>query len=110
MIGVSLGVLIGLITGLVVVLMMRSAWRLTSGELRSILALIGQLLAIPTFWFGGSWVSGSLLQDAGLVNVLPEYLTSLAVTFFLVSLYPLLRIIIGVGREIGRAEAREDGK
>jgi hypothetical protein len=96
--------LIGVITGLVVVLMMRSAWQISAVKLRSVLTLAGQLLAIPGFWFGGSWISGSLLTDAELGSVLPEYLVSLTATFVVIALYPLLRIIVGVGREIGRVK------
>ena len=104
MIGISLGILIGVITGLVVVLMMRSAWRISAIRLRSVFTLVGQMLAIPGFWFGGSWVSGSILKEAGLRNVLSEYLVSLAITFVLIALYPLLKIVVSVGREIGRAK------
>ena len=108
MIGVAVGILIGLITGLVVVLMMRSAWRVPAVQLRSVITLVGQLLALPTFWFGGSWVSGVLLQDGNLQGMLPEYLGSLTVTFVLIAIYPLLRIIVSVGREIGRAEGGQE--
>jgi hypothetical protein len=109
MIGVSLGILIGLVTGLVVVLIIRGAWRISSdGGARSLIPLVAEILAIPTFWFGGSWISGKLLTTADLENALPQYLLSLTCTFVPIAAYPLLQIIIAVGREIGRAEVSAD--
>jgi len=110
MIGIPLGLLIGVLTGLVVPLLIRTAWRVSKLNINSLLAFIGQFLAIPTFWLGGPWISGSFLKGETLTEILPYYIFSLACTFSIIALYPLLRIVISLGHEIGSAEAHRRGR
>jgi hypothetical protein len=97
-----IGVLIGAITGLVVVLMIRTAWRTASNDIKGLLTLIGEFLVIPTFWFGGPWVSGKLLASSDPSGFLSAYLVALVITFTVIAVFPLVKIVINVGREIGK--------
>jgi len=54
-IGVPLGVLIGLVTGCVFLLLIRTAVKLTENPIQNLFALLGEILAIPTFWFPLFW-------------------------------------------------------
>jgi hypothetical protein len=109
MIGIALGLLIGIVTGLVVCLLIKTAWTTPRLNMTSLVALIGQFLAIPTFWLGGPWISGSFLSGKQLTELLPYYIASLACTFSLIALYPLLKIVISLGRTIGNPEVRRRG-
>src|SRR5437868_5728581 len=76
MIGVPIGVLIGTITGLVVMLMIRTAWQRILG-IGDLLKITGEFLVVPTFWFGGPWLSGKLLASSDPSGFLSEYLVTL---------------------------------
>jgi hypothetical protein len=102
MIGVPIGVLIGAITGLVVVLMIRTAWRTTLNDIGGLLKITGEFLVVPTFWFGGPWVSGKLLESSNPSGFLSEYLVALVITFTVIAVFPLIKVVINVGREIGK--------
>ncbi len=104
LLGVALGFLIGAISGIAVLLLIRMA---ASGKpsLKSALAEISQLLAIPTFCFGGPWVT-TLLTAVELRAILPAYAVSLSLTFALVAGYPLTMLVIAIGNRIGRVGVR----
>lgn len=100
--GLALGFLIGVITGIVFLLILKTADRLSEKGSSSILTLTTQLLAIPTFWFGGSWLAAGplkeLLNQSGLFD---SYLLSLVAVFAIISLYPAARWIIQLGEQFG---------
>ena len=104
---VALGVLIGLVSGLAFMLLLRTA---LSGKLefKASMAIVGELLAIPTFWFGGSWVTASLLQGLNVAEILPTYMVALAVVFSAIAIYPLSRLVIRLGNGIGAMEMKPD--
>ena len=104
MIGAPIGILIGLITGLVVVLMIRTAWRTAGNDVKGIAAMGAEFLAIPTFWFGGPWVSGKLPQSTQPPDFLSYYLVALLLTFVPIALFPLVTIVVNVAREVAKAE------
>jgi hypothetical protein len=60
----------------------------------------GSLLAMPTSWFGGGW----LTKVFDLDEILSWYLTSLAVCFLAIGGYPLFRAVIRIGNELGTAK------
>src|SRR6266853_3829629 len=99
MIGVPIGVLIGTITGLVVVLMIRTAWRTSLSDIKGLLTITGECLAVPTFWFGGPWLSGKLVASSDPSGFLSDYLVALVITFTVIAVFPLVKIVINVGRE-----------
>ena len=95
-IGISLGALIGLVTGIVAVFLMRAALRIPRGDIGRLVTLAGELLAIPTFWFGGPWLATRLLRHLDFALVLPWYLVTLALAFALIVALPLFRVVTGV--------------
>ena len=102
--GVALGVLIGVVSGTCLILLLRTALAGRPG-LKDTLAITSELLAIPTFWFGGPWVTTVFAESLDLRAILPSYMVALAVTFVLIALYPLVRLVIWLGNQIGQAES-----
>ena len=104
--GVPLGVLIGLITGLVLLLVLQAA-NVQHPVLKDTLTVAGQLLAIPTFWFGGPWIATAAitaLQSES--NALwPWYLVTLSILFFAIAVYPLVVLIVRVAHQLGTLDA-----
>ena len=76
--GLALGVLIGVITGTVFLLILKTADRASDKGTSSILTLTTELLAIPTFWFGGPWLTSRMLALVPLPELINPYLVSLA--------------------------------
>lgn len=98
-VGISLGVLIGIVTGVVMILLINAATQ-TKIKTKDIITLIGEFLSIPTFWFGGPWLTTSMLKIVNLNDILQSYMLSLVLTFVLVILNSLIRFIIRKGNEI----------
>lgn len=102
--GIFLGLLIGIISGVVMITLLPMLLRTSHKKIQSNLMIIGELLAIPTFWFGGPWLTTSFFIGIKLDDILETYILSLSVTFTLFCLYPLIRYIIRMGNEIGKIE------
>ena len=102
-IGIPLGVLIGVVSGISLILLIVTSAKISERErpLRTILALIGEILAIPTFWFGGPWITQRFLTSVDLEQIVSSYVLSLAITFVLIAIYPLTRLVIRFGNDIG---------
>ena len=100
-IGIPLGVLIGIVSGISLILLIRTSARMSERPLRTTLALIGEILAIPTFWFGGPWITQRFLTSVDLEQIVSSYVLSLAITFVLIAFYPLTRLVIRFGNDIG---------
>jgi hypothetical protein len=107
MLGIPLGILIGIISGLTFVVLLHTAWSSTRDS-KSIILLIAELLAIPTFWFGGTWLTTIMLKDIQLNTILPDYLVSLTCTFVVIAMYPLSMIVIQFGNNIRMQEGDSD--
>ena len=99
--GIPLGVLIALITGLALILLLRVAI-VERPNLKDTIALVSQLLAIPTFWFGGPWIATAVVAAIKADTLWPLYLVTLAIIFFLIVIYPLVLLIVRVSNQIGR--------
>ena len=98
--GFAIGFLIGLVTGTVFLLLLKSANEASEKGV-SIVKLTSEILAIPTFWFGGPWLSTKMLKDVSMDTLINPYLISLAAVFSLISLYPAARWIIHLGEQFG---------
>ena len=103
--GVSLGLLIGLISGSVFLLLLKTATFWSEKGASLILPLVGQIVAIPSFW-GGGWLGGRLLEEllsqgSAKTVLVHYYVVSLAVTFLLIFAYPAYRWILRLGEELG---------
>ena len=105
--GISLGMLIGIITGIVALLLLRTASRASIGQSKAVLAITAELLAIPTFWFGGPWITAEIVRLVSLDQIKEPYIVSLTVTFVAFVLFPIIRWTIQVGRELGEIPRQE---
>jgi hypothetical protein len=56
--------------------------------------LMGKILSLPVFWFGGPWLSTRLLISLDWMELLPSYLIALVVTVVVIVSYPLFRLIM----------------
>jgi hypothetical protein len=90
-VGIPLGVLIGIASSAAFIIFLRAAF-LSDG-----LKAAGSLLAMPTAWFGGGWLTSVFDLD----QILSAYVTSLAVSVVLICSYPLARVVIRIGSELG---------
>ena len=77
--GPALGFFIGVLCGMAVLLLIRTAAAGTV-TLKTTTAEISQLLAIPTFCFGGPWLTSQWLEESQLAEALPAYVVSLSLT------------------------------
>lgn len=87
----ALGAIVGLPSGSLVILLILETRR--RGSTVRVVLLAGQLLALPTLWFGGIWV-GRILSPGffGSEQAISSYLAGLAVTFGLVVAAPVLSL------------------
>jgi hypothetical protein len=104
-VGIVVGLLIGAISGTVFLLLLRSANQSTTSAQKTI-SLTAEILAIPTFWFGGKWVSTDLLNQADLADFINPYVIALALCFFLFCSYPAFRWIGSLANELGTARTK----
>jgi len=101
MIGIPIGILIGLISGVIFIFLVRTAWT-SRNDPKAVAKVFLELLAIPTFWFGGSWAASAFLRELDVTAMLPYYATSLAVMFGLIALPVLWKLILQIAREVGQ--------
>jgi hypothetical protein len=84
LIGVSLGLMVGLPTSAILVSLIRQLGTLSGGSIK-LHWIIGQALALPTFWVGGPWATGQLVQVVRLADIVPFYFPSCVVTLVVVA-------------------------
>jgi hypothetical protein len=104
-VGIVVGLLIGVISGTVFLLLLRSANQSTTST-EKLISLTAEILAIPTFWFGGKWIGTDLLKQADLSGFINSYVIALALCFFLFCSYPAFRWIGSLANELGTARAK----
>jgi hypothetical protein len=100
--GITIGILIGITSGVVFLLLLRTASRWSGAA--SILPLTSELLAIPTFWFGGPWLTTRLLGGVSLTEMLNPYLVTLVITFTIILIYPAFHWIVRLGQEFAEGQ------
>ena len=100
--GIGLGILIGVISGTVALVLLRTANSLNRVNLKPIVAITAEILAIPTFWFGGPWLTGTILVGTSTADFVNPYVMTLACTFSILMGYPVFRWVVKVGAELGR--------
>jgi hypothetical protein len=106
-VGIPVGALIGVVTGGVAILLFRTGWNET--DLTGLLKIIAQLLAIPAFWFGGPWLTTTMLASVELDEIRASYLISLAVVFVPLAGFPVVRMSWKAGLGIGAQQASPQG-
>jgi Kef-type K+ transport system membrane component KefB len=103
--GFAIGILVGLICGTVFLLLLKTAVNPQKKGSPPILRLTASFLALPTFMFGSTWLTGAflrLLETVDQRELVKAYAVSLAISFAAVVVYPGLRWILKVGEELGR--------
>lgn len=101
-VGLALGILIGIVSGTVFLLLLKTAVSAPDKGASSIVPLTAELLAMPTFWLGGPFLTTRLLEQVDFHDLINPYVGSLAVTFSIISLYPAARWIIQLGEDFGK--------
>jgi len=99
--GIALGILIGVVTAAVFIHLLKVLAGSTSGEFK----VVAEVLAIPTFWFGGPWVTTRFLEHVGREEILSIYTFSLTLTFLILIAFPVFRFVITTANII---EAQKD--
>jgi hypothetical protein len=92
-VGIPLGILVGVVSGAAFAVYLSVSDKDPTKTAAS-------LLAMPTSWFGGGWLTEVFELD----EILSWYVTSLAASFLIVGSYPLFRFVVRVGNRIGVAE------
>jgi hypothetical protein len=90
-VGIPLGILVGFLSSAAFIIFLRTAF------LGDALKAGSSLLAMPTSWFTGGWIT----RTFELELILSSYVTSLAVTLVVICAYPLFRVVVRVGNELG---------
>ncbi|NIM50651.1 MAG: hypothetical protein GTN78_03610 [Gemmatimonadales bacterium] len=104
LVGIALGILVGAVSGTVAVTFTRTLAQQSAKSAKTVIALTAEFLALPTSWFGGSWMTSSWLAEIDRAAIIQPYALSLAVTFMVVFGYPLVRYVIHQGNTIGRVD------
>ena len=96
-----IGFIIGIISGIAALMLLKTLNSPLKKDATTI-ALIGELLALAAFMVGGKWASETLFKIIDIPFEAPEYYRSLAITFALIIIYPVFRLIIKLGEDFGR--------
>ena len=99
--GIFIGFLIGILSGTVTLVLLRAVSHTSIVKTKSVIAITFEFLAIPTFWFGGPWITTRLLETVNLQEILNPYIVSLAIVYLIMIIYPIFRWIVKVGDELG---------
>jgi hypothetical protein len=91
-VGICLGILLGILSGVAAVLLLYTAWGAKVGDLVSLLKIVAELLAIPTFWFAGPFFTSSLIRSVPVEQMINPYMSALTLVFAAVVIGPLLRL------------------
>jgi len=89
-VGISLGVLIGFLSGAAFLIFLKAAF---SGQM---FKAASSLLAMPTTWFAGGW----LTQTFDVERILSSYVTALSVTVVVIGAFPLFRVVLRVAQDV----------
>jgi len=99
--GIFIGFLIGILSGTVTLVLLLTVSRAPIEKTKSIIAITSEFLAIPTFWFGGPWITTRLLETVNLTEMLNPYIVSLSFVYIAMLIYPMFRWISRVAEELG---------
>jgi hypothetical protein len=102
-VGTGVGLLIGVVGGTVFLLLLRTSTRLKN-SVQQVVTLTGAILALSTFFLGGSWAGSTLLKQinpSDLPQFINAYIISVACSFFLFCSYPAFRWIKSLADELG---------
>ncbi len=103
-VGIAIGILVGVISSTVALVLLKTANTASIKNASSLVAITTEILAIPTFWFGGPWVASTLLEFVEIDKIINSYIVTLATTFVIMIIYPIGRWIIQLASELGQGE------
>lgn len=95
----------GVVSGFVMVLLLYTAYEATPSKL---LVICAEILAIPTFWFGGPWLATAFMQGIDHAELLPSYVLALALCFTTIVMVPGSQLVIRLGQDIRAVERKSD--
>jgi hypothetical protein len=95
-IGVGIGALSGIMALLILVTFIGGL------NFKGTIALLGEITAVPTFWFGGPWASGKLFKPMS-DSSLDIYIMAVVVVFMVIVIWPLSRWVIRLGNRFANA-------
>jgi hypothetical protein len=98
-VGIPLGLLIGVLSATVSVLFLRTL-QVVRRQVRDVVELAAEIVAIPSLWLGSPFASAAL-SDVQPSQILSSYLITLALVYSLIMYWPLVKLIIATGAEIG---------
>ena len=104
LIGIFIGVLIGVITSIVTLVLLRTALSASITNASAVVAITSELLAIPTFWFGGPWLTTTVLELVALQEMINSYIITLGITYVIILTYPMFRWVVQLGNNLGESE------
>ena len=83
-VGMALGILFGFLSSVPFGLFVRTAYQLgRDGEasMGKVSAICGELFAMPGFWFGGHWLSSTMITRLDWENLTEPYILGLVYSF-----------------------------
>ncbi len=99
--GGFIGVIIG-ITGGIAALMLIKTLNSPSKKATTTIALIGELVSLGLCMVKGEWASSKLFEIMNMDFSADQYYPALAISFILIIIYPVSRLIIRLGEQFGR--------
>jgi hypothetical protein len=102
MIGIPIGFLIGIVTGTIFLVLLKTVHGAKIDNTASVVAIVSEISAIPTFWFGGPWVTTSLLKLVSLDAMINSYIVTLAIVFGTYVSVPVFRWIAQTATMLGK--------
>jgi hypothetical protein len=101
-IGIFVGVLIAIITGVILLVLLKTVHGAKIDNVSAVVAVVAEIAALPTFWFGGPWLATSLLQLVPLNEFINPYIVSLCIVFLIFIAFPILKWIGQMARDLGK--------
>ena len=110
---VALGILIGLISAVPFVVSLRIGYRLLTAQevsTASLSRLSASVLSLPTFWFGGPWLSSKVMTVLDWSDLAEPYIVSLASVFVLLSIVLVILLIARTAQTMSLGAATLPGE
>ena len=109
LVGMLLGIVIGVLSGVVTLALLKTMAGASIKNVASLVPVTTQVLAIPTFMFGGPWATTRLLGEVlKLDELLLPYVTALTIVFVIIVILPMYKWILHLAIEMGESAGNSD--